>query len=1468
MITDSDNSKKTLRFLVFDLMVLNGAVVTQRSYSTRLGMMDQDILAVQSCKTHEVRAKEPFTIERKTMQRSYGLNIILSESKRHKHGGEGLIFVPVKRPYVPGLSTKLLKWKSHMTAQFQVKVTQSKERKPLYCIHTKQGAGSKFYDYVTPEPGLASEWHNTTPDGKTFEFWWDAQWPTQMFEKGYGLETRTGGWRFYRAREDKKEADEEAALQTSMKAHESSVSKEQKASESDSTESKTPPAVAAAPSSKNSSEPRMSSPITTSLNSSIHESSTALSSVPASTSSPAPSSSPVPSSSPGPSSDSASSAAIPPPATTSTSKNLLKLSQIPEHLQPIKSWMTVSPVPRVPHGERPAKATKLERWDRSETASPKGTSPRPTGSITRKSSLVTMDALPETIAGSVNLDTTAPSGRQTDQPLTTITVSSMSSIVPAQTTAAVLIKPIFMQPQAHLLQQDSQPQPVSQSQPPPPPPPQIPTPASTPIARSTSMILLPATSLNSFSLTTDSADSQAAPEKSSTDRHHSIGQFESAVILVGPHQLLSTADSASQAPSPVLGKRNVESSSGEDHADDLLTQKRKLSDAMQPSPRTESVVSVFGTLNLVSSLSPKVMSSQLQTAPLTDDAGTSRNGLSDPSQPPPNQRKVSMLSQEVLVVSEEREGGCKSEHKVEEDRSLMDMDVDDMSSANAQQIQLKMDEEIESGKRLMRSGAHTMKDGRPVPFHGFQDSAVSDHPIFVSDTTAAAATKVGPQCINVIPSIVLPIALTAAEHLAYSVPSDHEKRIAVATATAQAQQKLNLQRNRHLTKENKRQQDMAKFKKNSMVHKEKVQRIQEVVQLQASQRENQMQDRRAQPVRQTQQQARLNQSGDVTSARGAAQNSQRVQAQEVQRLAYQTRNAKATLKIESQDVSSNTNNGRDLSDATPTSTAPQHHGQTKQALQIHDQPLSQGTIPTQTHIQLAQQLREDSSELCLNDHSVEPMRSSRGSTPESKVYSVGELIPENHRRVISIDYNPYMSRSAGSVNVVEQYSDYQQDTGESGMGHSAIKRLDHVQHLEPNHKRSHSDVGIFYNPATTNVFCSQHISKPLTVLDQERDADCRTGIRPDQHVHSVSVQHMSAMPDERLQQYPATPAPTVREGTPVKKESKSTLQFILNEDNPSPESYAPPDLVEYSEGAPWSDPSQTNSLRPYPQSRNSTMSAHTGFQQSSPDKRPVHASIVADIQLQGMPPPSTSTRRQAVKKQKVVQDKGAEIQSLGNMDSHDHPSSHSHAHLGPPTSTADHQPIHRVPQERRQVPTLHHPQQFQPQAPYQHTPTQNIRTSPRIIQRSAHNSPQNTPSQICRPVNEAHETMYPRPGSRQFAGSEQSQVGLHIPRRSHPDLADELHHSMTHASSSPRRSQERPTHSRHGSLTKPMSMQEQVHAQGIGYNQRGGAHDSPGHQSGEVFMRPGHNDQGPPHGNLQHPISAVELQQQHLPRHH
>lgn len=48
-----------------------------------------------------------------------------------------------------------------------------------------------------------------------------------MFEKGYGLETRTGGWRFYRIREDKKDVDDEATVIALIKGLDTLVTKQQ-----------------------------------------------------------------------------------------------------------------------------------------------------------------------------------------------------------------------------------------------------------------------------------------------------------------------------------------------------------------------------------------------------------------------------------------------------------------------------------------------------------------------------------------------------------------------------------------------------------------------------------------------------------------------------------------------------------------------------------------------------------------------------------------------------------------------------------------------------------------------------------------------------------------------------------------------------------------------------------------------------------------------------------------------------------------------------------------------------------------------------------------------------------------------------------------------------------------------------------------------------------------------------------------
>ncbi|KAG0098175.1 Dcp1p-Dcp2p decapping enzyme complex alpha subunit [Podila epicladia] len=1536
MVIESDSTKKTLRFLVFDLMVLNGTVVTQRSYSTRLGMMDQDILAVQSNKSHDIKSKEPFT----------------------------------------------LKWKSHVTAQFQVKVTQSKERKPLYCIQTRQGTGNKFYDYVTPDPGLAVEWHNNSPDGKTFEFWWDAQWPTQMFEKGYGLETRTGGWRFYRVREDKKEADEEATLQTIMKSQDSSVTKEQLESQietirtqwkarehsggssnggvsqpglssqrpsmrpltitnnshsenqplptpaisshylqspsvtshsgtlsyfskkdrerkssiddhhhhsnshatsaqgtfshplppkpppqlrqpsvdhssmtlstsCDSPGNRTPPSTSLVPSNTKLSEPKLPSPVATISSTSLET----------------PSTSP-----PTPTSTSPVALTAAPAATT---KNPLKLSQIPEHLQPIKSWMTVSPVSRASPGERPYKTTKLDRGDKTDTGSPKGASPRTGGNqnVSRKSSLVAIDTPQQVNVGAGSFGLLQP-----DQ-LSSISATSNAAVVmvtPATTALTPLPFMPLLPPTLQLLaEHDTQPQP------------QTPTPASTPTVRSASTLILPATSLSSFSPASvpKDIDSGKSTDQSNMESEMS-NDSPNRMMPPGPPQLLSTSGATSQAPSPVLGKRGVETSSAGEHIEDSLSQKRKLSDVMQPSPRTESVVSGFGTLNLVSSLSPRVMSRQLQISPLNDEAnqisfydsqaGIPRDIPIDQSHPLQSHRtiKASMLSHEVSASStDDRDMTRKTEDTVDDEKGSMDMELDDIKSEpSIQDVSLKAKAELnnEEQKKEASSKDHAMNDAPKMDGDHLQHVATST--LFKSETLLSASTKEEYGSLPHDKSAHAPhVTLTAAEKLAYSMPSDQQKRITIAKATAEALVKLESQREKQLIKEKRRQQDLEKFKVNSKVHKEKVQRIQEVVQLQASQRESQVQDRRAQPVRQTQQQARQSQLADIAGTRGPVQTNQRASPQETQRLVYQTRNSKSTTKIEPQEAPYSSDSGREQ----PNST------QLRQAKQSALQP------PTQVPVQ---QSPMEIPTVSTKEPSIGPaQRSSGASTPETKGHVPRESTRGNHRRINSMDYNSHISQSMGSLNVPEQYNQGHQEASERAFGLPFSKRLDIGQH-EPNHRRSHSDAGI-YKPVVTTIVPPQQVVRPPTMSVQETELHANNPAhQPDQHLHHAGAQHRTIPSDERAQRYAVATAPPVRtEQLSVKRESKATLQFILN-DNPSPEAYPPMEPVEASEGAPWSDPGQTYGMRSHTQPRISTANTHAGFQQTFSEERLPYGILDSEMQHRGMPPASVANRRQTTKKQKMAQDIVVDVPHVGKGEPFDQPSRHSPAHHGQPLPNPGAQTSQRAPQDRWNPPTQAQQQQQQSQPSQQNIHVQHAHQSQHGIQHPVHPSPQSSQLPARRPVNEVQEPIYPpnmQPVSRHFPG-DPSQMATQSLRGSHPELPEDLH-VLPHTDSA-RQHLERPTHSRHSSLTNPMPAPEshtqghpqshpqshtqghpqshpqshtQGHPQGPGYQQRG-THVSQGQHHTDPYLRSAAQGQGqgPPPSNAQHHPLPVEMLQQ------
>ncbi|KAG0070193.1 Dcp1p-Dcp2p decapping enzyme complex alpha subunit [Linnemannia elongata] len=1444
MVTEHDGHKTTLRFLVFDLMILNGVDITQRSYSSRLGMLDQDILGVHASKPSDVKAKEPFTIERKTMQRSYGLNIILSGSRKQKQGAEGLIFVPVKQPYISGASPKLLKWKSHTTAQFQIKVTLSKERKPLYCIHVKQGPSSKFYDYVTPDSAQAAEWHTTSPDGKIAEFWWDAQWQTQMFEKGYGLETRTGGWRFNRIREDKKDVDEESTVLALVKSLETLVTKEQleasidhirkqwKAREAGATSngsnahssvpsqrppmrplsisnntlrrdrerkasmdehgsssslpnsisgtfshplppkpppyqprqsstdqsqpcSPNPPGAGAknsdqeqqtaSPSSTSSapvqfaqnsegkSTPPTSQPATATgtTTSSAAPTATAAATTPStattasstSTTPPASTAATVTSAPTTPSTTTASTvtttpAVITAPATATTptttvlstasatvttsptnlTRNPLKLSQVQAHLQPIKSWMTVAPVPRAPLGEKAAKLGS-ERRD-SRDSSSLDTPHRP-GLSSRKSSVVSTEGAKDAASATTNASAKSQESKGS---------TSVNAAAPNTSTSSALDRP----PQT----------------------PQTPTPAQTPTIAGTSRsggtpslptpvsfahsnialpniaVAVPNTALANIALPNIALPNIALPNtlhrdmeeravqdtgtetKSTAQASDTAGATPPITSpTVKPIRNPSVSDVNPSRPSPVLGKRTVASSSSAgDRPDDSLAQRRKLSDAMQPSPKSEAVMAGIGSLNLAPTLSPNSNNMSSFTpdgaergSPLLSPLGSPGMGSKPGDHQQPWSRSQQTLGSRALKTS-------NLAHEVPPYRSQGPVDPDDVAMAEVKGeadepasrpfggsdvAGLKEDVEMEDVvPKIEKEHVTEMSRGGPPP----QRRLAADDSMMETAIKAESRTASVPAST---PSLYPPLspAFVMAAQGAYDISEDHEKARVMAMARAAASSKLDRQLELQISKDKKLLEDIEKFKESSRTKKEKPskQRTREVI-------EPQVQDRRAQPVRQINQQQRRQSNPDSPALRSQSQLGQRAGSspqEQQQRLNYATRQSRSGPR-------------ENRAQTPPVNAKPQH---LQQPVPIEQIDPTGGQVP--------------------KDH-VHRDQFPGGARPDSREQMDmlhPEDTPRQHRRINSMDHRFQQSRPASpsrfDLGVPQQQG---MPNGRYGQPHS--KRLDLGQHGDPKHRRSHSDVGIFYKPIVTAIVAPQAIGR-------QPQGPLPTEVAPSSQAPPLGQPGVEYRQNGQFNQGQQRPSPTgarqemddswmkhsnnssngpssVKDAPPV-KESKARLQFILNDDPTSPEG-------EHHDGDPMEHPQSPEApdwVRSNPATAESAQRVHAHHVAYLDQSHMVNDYPTRDHQEAQMAPrvpPSmmaaNQTRRQPSKKQKLSQDMtGQDPAFNGTPEEYEYHmrQSQQHPQARPPPHASQQRPPFPGDRWPQQGPTQQHPPQ-QPMA--------------------------------------------------------------------------------------------------------------------------------------------------------------------------
>ncbi|KAJ1679587.1 Dcp1p-Dcp2p decapping enzyme complex alpha subunit [Spiromyces aspiralis] len=108
------DGSRTLKFLAFDSLAINGTDVRNKPLTKRMGYLDSFVMKPyhQACRSSpEFARAQAFQVELKRMEFSYGVPKIFQDMQSLKHKSDGLIYTSVMAPYAAGTCKKMLKWK-------------------------------------------------------------------------------------------------------------------------------------------------------------------------------------------------------------------------------------------------------------------------------------------------------------------------------------------------------------------------------------------------------------------------------------------------------------------------------------------------------------------------------------------------------------------------------------------------------------------------------------------------------------------------------------------------------------------------------------------------------------------------------------------------------------------------------------------------------------------------------------------------------------------------------------------------------------------------------------------------------------------------------------------------------------------------------------------------------------------------------------------------------------------------------------------------------------------------------------------------------------------------------------------------------------------------------------------------------------------------------------------------------------
>ncbi|KAE8241771.1 hypothetical protein A4X13_0g7270 [Tilletia indica] len=247
---DKKTGKHHLVLLLFDCIVLDGVNLASRPLLKRYGRLQQFFYAPyqkQCAKDEEFRRRQPFQIQVKKMELSYGVvDVLRNHIPNLKHGNDGLIFTCANDPYVFGTDKKILKWKppSENSIDFRVRLrfppdldidpegtVPDYRAKPFFLLEQHMGSDGRrnggeeyeFFDWMEMEDEEWEEFKRTGEqlDDRIVECVWETTYPSDSHTNGHQQQQNGGGppsaaterrrhpprWKFKRIRDDKKDGN-------------------------------------------------------------------------------------------------------------------------------------------------------------------------------------------------------------------------------------------------------------------------------------------------------------------------------------------------------------------------------------------------------------------------------------------------------------------------------------------------------------------------------------------------------------------------------------------------------------------------------------------------------------------------------------------------------------------------------------------------------------------------------------------------------------------------------------------------------------------------------------------------------------------------------------------------------------------------------------------------------------------------------------------------------------------------------------------------------------------------------------------------------------------------------------------------------------------------------------------------------------------------------------------------------------